>query len=235
MDEDFEIDINDFENNDFDLLNNFEGDEKNEDDFNIDSRYVKPKKQKIQNSKNIKFINAQKLAKSINLQKKESVFAIVDGSFIFGDFILAFLHYHNIKAVRMDISTLSLNMHNIVGIEHFMKNGYIDNLNFLIGYYFYAHEKKGLIKEMYRSLDIDNRFQIAVCRNHMKSVTILTDRGNKIVMHGSANLRSSDNLEQFSLSFDDKTYDFITEYNDQLIKEFSTIQKPLTNKQILNL
>lgn len=224
----------DFENNDFDLLNDF-NDDFEDADFEINSRYTKPSKQKIQNSKNIKFKNAQNLVKDINLQSKQSLFAIVDGSFIFGDFILAFLHYHNIKAKRIDISTLSLNMHNIVGIKHFMDKGYIDNINFLIGYYFYAHERKKLIKEMYDTLDFDNRFQLAVCRNHMKTVTILTDKGNKIVIQGSANLRSSDNLEQFNLCFDSKTYDCITEFNDKLIKEYSTINKPITNKTIKKL
>jgi len=225
----------DFEDNDFDLLSDFNDDVLNEGDETINSRYVKPKKQKYLNSKNIKFLNAQQLAKNIDLQSKESVFAIVDGSFVFGDFILAFLHYHNIRAERLDISTLSLSMHNIVGIETFIDKGYINKLNFLIGYYFFAHERTKLIKEMYKSFDKDDIFQLAVCRNHMKCVTILTDKGNKIVIHGSANLRSSDNLEQFSLSFNDELYDFITEFNDKLLLEYKTIEKPITNKTLLNL
>ena len=227
-------DINEFENNDFDLLADFDDDFLEEGDF-TESKYIKPRKQKQFPSNYIKFPNAQDLAKKINLQSNENLFCIVDGSFVFGDFILAFLHYHNIKAVRMDISTLSLSMHNIVGLETFMKKGYIENLNFLIGYYFYAHEKKGLMEAVYERLDFDNKLQVSVCRNHMKCVTILTDRGNKIVIHGSANLRSSDNLEQFSLEFDSDKYDFITNFNDNLINEFKTIQKPITNKQILNL
>lgn len=227
--------IIDFEDNNFDLLNDIDDDVLNDEDFETESRYIKPKKQKILNSKCIKFLNAQQLVKKIDLKNEEDIFAIVDGSFFFGDFILAFLHYHNIKAERMDVSTLSLSMHNIIGIETFMKKGYINNINFLIGYFFYAHERNNLIKEMYNSFDVDNRFQLAVCRNHMKCVTILTDKGNKIVIHGSANLRSSDNLEQFSLTFDSAKYDFLTEFNDKIIKEFQTIQKPITNKTILNL
>lgn len=227
-----ESDYLDFEDNDFDLLNEID-DDISEGDEQIESRYIKPKQQKIFNSINIKFANAQELAEKIDLKKEESVFAIVDGSFVFGEFILAFLAHHNIKAVRMDVSTLSLSMQNIAGFQHFMKQGYIDNINFLIGYYFYAHERKGLIKEMYKELDFDNKMQLAVCRNHMKCVTILTDRGNKIVMHGSANLRSSDNLEQFHLSFAPETYDFITEFNDKILEEFKTIQKPISNKTII--
>ena len=227
-------DLNEFENNDFDLLADFDDDLMDDDDFS-ESKYIKPRQQKQFPSNYIKFPNAQKLAKKIDLQAKENLFCIVDGSFVFGDFILAFLHYHNIKAVRMDISTLSLSMHNIVGLENFIKKGYIDNLNFLIGYYFYAHERKGLMEALYERLDFENRLQVSVCRNHMKCITILTDRGNKIVIDGSANLRSSDNLEQFSLEFNPEKYDFITNFNDKLLEEFKTIQKPITNKQILNL
>lgn len=228
------MDINEFENNDFDLLADFDDDLLTEDEFS-ESRYIKPKKQKEFPSNYIKFPNAQKLAKKIDLKAKESLFCIVDGSFVFGDFILAFLHYHDIKAVRMDISTLSLSMHNIVGLETFMKKGYIENLNFLIGYYFYAHEKKGLMEALYETLDFEDRLQVAVSRNHMKCVTILTDRGHKIVIEGSANLRSSDNLEQFNLEFNNEKYDFITEFNSKLLEEYKTIQKPITNKQLLNL
>lgn len=230
-----EKDINEFEDNDFDLLSEFDDDIIDDDEIEVGSRYTKPKKQKVFRSNFIKFQNAQKLAEQIDLKHKENLFCIVDGSFVFGDFILAFLHYHNIKAERIDVSTLSLSMHNIAGLEHFMKKGYIDNINFLIGYYFYSHERRGLVKEMQKALDVDDRFQMAVCRNHMKAVTILTDRGNKIVMHGSANLRSSDNLEQFSLTFDDDLYNFITDFNDKIIEEFKTVQKPLTNNNLLNL
>lgn len=229
-----ETNINDFEDNDFDLLADFDDDLLGDDDFS-ESKFIKPKQQKQFPSNFIKFPNAQKLAKKIDLQSEENLFSIVDGSFVFGDFILAFLHHHDIKAVRMDISTLSLSMHNIVGLETFIKKGYIDNLNFLIGYYFYAHERKGLMEALYERLDFEDRLQVSVCRNHMKCFTILTDRGNKIVIDGSANLRSSDNLEQFNLEFNSEKYDFITNFNDKLLQEFKTIQKPITNKQILNL
>lgn len=225
-----------FEDNDFDLLNDIDDDIiEEEDDDVINSRYIKPVKQKIFNSNQIKFQNAQQLVKKVDLKNENGLFAIVDGSFVFGDFILAFLHYHDIKAERIDVSTLSMSMHNIVGFKTFMDKGYIQNINFLIGYYFFAHERTKLVKEMYKQLDFDNRFQLAVCRNHTKIVTLKTDRGNKIVMHGSANLRSSDNLEQFSLSFDSETYDFIESFNDKIIKKYKTIKKPITNKQLLNL
>jgi len=231
--EEIEKDLNEFENNDFDLLADFDDDI--DEESVSDSRYIKPKKQKQFPTNYIKFLNAQKLAKKIDLKAKENLFCVVDGSFVFGDFLLAFLEYHDIKAKRIDISTLSLSMHNIVGLETFIKKGYIENLNFLIGYYFYAHEKKGLMKAVYERLDVDNRLQVAVCRNHTKCATILTDRGNKIVIHGSANLRSSDNLEQFSLEFSNEKYDFLTEFNEKILNEFKTIQKPLTNKTVINL
>lgn len=226
--------MDNFEDNDFDLLIGFEGNDI-EDEEDIESRYVKPKKQKILNSKNIKFSNAQQLVEKIDLKKEEGLFAIVDGSFVFGDFILAMLNYHNIKAERMDISTLSMSMHNIAGLQHFMTNGYIDKLNILIGYYFYAHERKKMIKEMYKALDFEDRFQLAVCRNHTKITTILTDRGSKIVIHGSSNLRSSDNMEHLCVSFDDDTYDFITDFNNKIIEKYKTINKPITNKELINL
>lgn len=232
MDE-LEKQLNEFEINDADLIDDINDDLIEENDIN--SRYCKPTKQKNIARKTIKFENAQSLVKKIDMKSKDSVFAIVDGKFVFGEFILAFLHHHDIKAKRMDISTLSLSYQNILGIEAFMQKGYIQNLNFLIGYYFYSHERNGLVKKMYEHLDIDNNLQIAVCRNHTKQVVIETERGAKIVFHGSANLRSSDNMEQLQITFDPELHDFIKEFNDSVIEKYHTIKKPLTNNQIKNL
>lgn len=234
MDE-LEKQLNDFEINDADLIDDIEDDLTDDIENDINSRYCKPAKQKHIAKKVIKFENAQKLVRKIDMQSKDSVYAIVDGKFVFGEFILAFLHHHDIKAKRMDISTLSLSYQNILGLEVFMKKGYIENLNFLIGYYFYAHERNGLVKKMYEHLNRDNNLQIAVCRNHTKQVIIETERGTKIVFHGSANLRSSDNMEQLQISFDSELHDFIKDFNDSVIEKYYTIKKPLTNNQIKNL
>jgi len=231
--EKIEKELNDFEDNDFDLIQDTE--ELDFEQDNLESRYVKPLKQKHRSQSQIRFSNAETLVKKIDMKTKGDLFSIVDGSFIFGDFILAFLRYHDIKAVRMDISTLSLSLQNIIGIRTFIEKGYIENVNFLLGYYFYAHERKGLIREMYEQLDIDNKMQLAVCRNHTKITTILTDKGHKITIHGSSNLRSSDNLEQLHLTFNEEIHDFVTDFNNKVLEEYKTIQKPISNKKIKTL
>ena len=53
----------------------------------IKDRYCKPAMTK---SKNVKFKNARNLSKEIKIEKNERYFCIIDGSFIFGDFIEAF-------------------------------------------------------------------------------------------------------------------------------------------------
>ncbi len=225
-----------FEDNDLsemDLINEIDDLDQMTDE--VSSRYIKPTKHRVQNSKNVRFPNAQELVEVIDMKPNENVFAIVEGNFVFGDFLIAFLNYHDIKAEKLNISTLSYDNYNIDGIAHMAEKGYIDQINFLVSDYFYSHERTKKIKYLYDKLDVNDKLQVGVCRNHTKMTTILTDRGNKIVMHGSANLRSSDNLEQFRIEFNDELYDFVDEFNEGILRKFKTIKKPLTNKEVKNI
>ena len=68
----------------------------------------------------------------------------------------------------------------------------------LLSIYFYANEKYQLIPYLRKKLDVNNRFQLAIAGIHTKIVQFETNDGQKIVIHGSANLRSSGNVEQFT-------------------------------------
>ncbi len=214
----------------FDLIHSLDDLENVTDE--VSTRYVKPVKHKKTNNKNIIFPNAQDLVSKIDMKANEDVFCFVSGDFVFGDFLIAFLEHHDICAEKLTISTLSFDNYNIDGLRHMMDNGYINNINFLISDYFYSHERHKKVKYLYDKLDVDNRLQVGVCRTHTKMTTILTDRGNKIVMHGSANLRSSDNIEQFKIEFNEELYDFCEDFNTKLINKFKSINKSLTNKKV---
>jgi hypothetical protein len=162
---------------------------------------------------------------------------IVDGSFIFGDFIQAFINARNLKCSNVTISTLSLSIENIAVLKVLMENNCIEKLNLIVSEFFYSHEKNNLIKLLYKELDIDDRFQLAVCRSHMK-VTILETKqagGRKYVMHGSANLRSSDNLEQFMIEECSEQYDMFNDVFEKILTNFHTINKSLRGDKLFNL
>ena len=194
-----------------------------------ENRYVKPKMIPMREDQ-IMYDNAQKLAREIKIDKGDRYDVIVSGSFIFGDFIEAFMIHNKCCAKTMTITTLSLSQENIDSLATLLQKGYIQKLDMIVSDYFYSHERHQLIPYMYRELDIDNRFQLAVAFVHTKTVHLETLGGKKIVIHGSANLRTSGNCEQFTIEENPELHDFYEERFSPIIDRFKTINKTAPRK-----
>jgi hypothetical protein len=203
-------------------------------DIDTNQRYCKPA---MSRSKNVKYKNAKELAKEIQIKQNERFFCIIDGSFIFGDFIEAFIYERAMKVKELTLSTLSMSQENIDSFYNLMQNGYIEKLNIIVSDFFFSHERHNLVKYMYDKLDIDNRFQLSVCRTHTKICIFETEMngGRKYVIHGSANLRSSDNIEQFMIEENSELYDFNFDFHKKIIDNFATVKKSLRGDKLFNL
>lgn len=205
-------------------------------DFDIDAnnRYCKPA---MSRSKNVKYKNASELSKAIEIKQNERYFCIIDGSFIFGDFIEAFIYDRAMKVKELTLSTLSMSQENIDSFYNLMNLGYIEKLNIIVSDFFYSHERHNLVKYMYDKLDIDDRFQLSVCRTHTKICMFETEMngGRKYVIHGSANLRSSDNIEQFMIEENSDLYIFNYMFHKKIIDNFATVKKSLRGNNLFNL
>jgi hypothetical protein len=203
-------------------------------DIDTNQRYCKPA---MSRSKNVKFKNAKELAKAIQIKQNERYFCIIDGSFIFGDFIEAFIYERAMKVKELTLSTLSMSQENIDSFYNLMNLGYIEKLNIIVSDFFYSHERNNLVKYMYYKLDVDDRFQLSVCRTHTKICMFETEMngGRKYVIHGSANLRSSDNIEQFMIEENKELYDFNFDFHEKIIDNFATIKKSLRGDKLFNL
>lgn len=203
-------------------------------DIDTNQRYCKPA---MSRSKNVKYKNAKELAKEIQIKQNERYFCIIDGSFIFGDFIEAFIYERAMKVKELTLSTLSMSQENIDSFYNLMKNGYIEKLNIIVSDFFYSHERHNLVKYMYDKLDINDRFQLSVCRTHTKICIFETEMngGRKYVIHGSANLRSSDNIEQFMIEENSELYDFNFDFHKKIIDNFATVKKSLRGDKLFNL
>ena len=191
----------------------------------FDNRYQKAKVIQSLPDGMIKYSNAKKLASKIDLDKNDRYNCIVAGNFIFGDFIEAFIVENNIKCLNVTISTLSLDQNNVDSLHNLIEGEFIEELNLVVSDYFYSHERGQLIPYIYRELDIDNKFQLAVAGSHTKICLIKSLGGKHIVIHGSANLRSSSNIEQFTIEENKELYDFYLEYHEAIIEEYKTINK----------
>lgn len=194
---------------------------------NFSTRYVEPPKAVEIAEHFLKYKNAEKLAKDIKIDKKSRYFVIIDGSFYFGDFIEALIVENDWNCLNMTISTLSMNQNNIDSLANLLHGDYVQNLNLIVSDYWYANERNGLLPYVYQELDIDNKFQLAAAGTHCKLCIFETECGKKVVIHGSANLRTSANIEQFVVEESEELYNFNHDFQNKIIEKYKTIKKSI--------
>jgi hypothetical protein len=202
-------------------------------DLNVEfeTKYIKPPQTKKLPYKKLKYSKAEKLAKELNFKELDRAFVIVNGSFIFGDFIEAFIIENQINVLEMTISTLSYSKDNIDSLKNLINAEYIQQLNIIVSDYFFSHEKNKLIKYTYEQFENDN-FQLTTAGTHCKICQFKTEGNKYIVIHGSVNLRSSGNIEQFVIEDNESLYTFNKEYQDRIIDKYKTINKTIRSKQL---
>ena len=206
----------------FDVLN---------DEYNEETRYIKPKVYEVK-PEYVLYDNAVKLAKDLRLDFGTRYDVFVSGSFIFGDFLEAFIMGNNAKCKKMTVSTLSLNQNNVDSLYNLLAGNYIDELNLIVSVYFWGNEIRSLIPYMYRKLDFGNKFQLSVASIHTKTAQFETLGGRKVVIHGSANLRSSGNIEQFTIEENPELYDFYDDHLSRIVEMYATIRKPVRGNDL---
>lgn len=199
--------------------------------YDEQTRYVKPRLQAIKQSQ-IMYETAVQLAREIKIDKGERADVIVSGSFIFADFIEAFIVENNARYKKMTISTLSLSQENIDSLANLVQWRLVDELNLVVSAYWYSHERWSLVPYCYKELDKDNKFQLAVAGIHTKTCQFETFGGKKIVIHGSANLRSSGNIEQFTIEENPQLYDFYDDIYSNIVDRYGTIKKSIRGKTL---
>jgi hypothetical protein len=197
-----------------------------------DSRYIAPRKCREISERFLRYKNAELLAQDVNFNENNRYFVIIDGTFIFGDFIEAFIVKYNIHVKKMTISTLSMSQENVESLRNLLVGNYVDELNLIVSDYFFSHEKHMLVKYIYERLDIDNRFQFSAASTHCKICIFQTHNNRKFVFHGSANLRSSSNIEQIMLEESEDLYNFNDKIQDSIIETYKTINKSVRRKAL---
>lgn len=195
-------------------------------------RYHNPKPYEGIKQKFVKYSHAQRAANYIDLGTGTRSHMVTAGSFEFGDFIEALLKDRNARCKHMSVSTLSMSQNNVDSFGNLLHDGWVDKLDLIVSDYFFAHERKQLIPYLLHELDVENRFQLAVAGTHTKIVLFETYGGKKVVMHGSANLRSSGCLEQTTIEENPELYDFYLGFHNQILEEYAVINKPIRHKKL---
>lgn len=174
-------------------------------DDQLENGFCKPR---ITKPKCVTYDSATALSANIKAEPGANYYAIVSGNFIFGDIIEAFIINKALRVQQLTVCTLSMSENNVDSLVNIMLSGLCSNLHLIISSYFFAHERQGLIKYIHDELENKPwKFTLSVAGTHMKVCLIKTEH-LFITMHGSANLRSSRNIEQFSLTESRELYEF---------------------------
>ena len=173
---------------------------------------------------------ARDLARAVELAPGAREFAFVSGNFIFGDIVEALtVGEGKLYPKRMSIQTLSMSAENIDSLRNVMDAcPMMESLRIVLSDYFFAHErgKDGLVPYLCDKLDTGEvDFDLAFASLHTKIISIETLGGNFVVMDGSANLRSSRNIEQFRIECDEGLYRFVEDFTDCVFCAYSVVNK----------
>jgi hypothetical protein len=198
----------------------------------IESGYIMPPKVKELSQIFIKYTNAVELANTIEIAEDKRYYVILNGTFVFGDLIEALCVENNWHVKKMYVSTLSFNQNNVDSLANLLNGDFVDELEFIVSTGFESHERYNLLKYMLSELDKNNKFQLAIADTHMKVTLMELHTGEKIVIHGSANLRTSNNIEQVVIEENKALYDFNMDLFNDIIAKYKVINKAVRSVEM---
>lgn len=207
----------DFNLGDFDIVDNITGFGESQE------RICKPKIDLADVSHVCTFENAEAFADQISLDPHERTFAWGNGNFVFGDILPALVTRRGVQPRKLYIASLSLSIENIESIAAMLEELHIERCVILLSAFFYSHEKFKLVKKMYELIGDDNRVQIVFGAYHMKFISMETLKGNYLTIHGSANMRSSNSVEQIMVEQTPEIYAFNSQIMEEIASKYGTI------------
>lgn len=226
--EDFSLDL------DFDLdIGGF--DLGSEADSLIKNRYVLPKVHSKVKTLAVKYDRAVDFVNECGqaILAGDTVHALLSGNFIFGDVFEALAVEKNLLIDDITLSTLSISQDNVDSLHNLLAGDYLKSLNVIVSDYFWGHNRQNA-PYIYNKLDINGMFQLAVSGTHTK-IALMRICDQKIVIKGSANLRSSRCVEEVTFQTCPELYDFHKSWHDEILKEYGTIKKAVRASMLFDL
>ena len=149
----------------------------------------------------------------------QTTHCILKGDFVLADLIPHLLENHRCPHLR--ISTLSMNDYNAQLLAKLRKAGRIEKLTIVLSHYFEQVNKSTVYFDIRNTLE--GLAEFVIMRSHAKVICMprIHDgdqhTSDWLVLEGSANLRSSDNLEQMTIFNEQAVHDFHAEWIDHVL------------------
>lgn len=143
----------------------------------------------------------------------ERTHCVLRGDFVLCDLIPGIIGARG-RCPHLRIATLGLSTANADTLASLVESGEVHALTVVVSHYFQQVDKTTTYREVAARLQSCGG-RLVVTRSHAK-VICLPGPTSALVIEGSANLRSSDNLEQMCIIDDPETHDFHASWIDEL-------------------
>ena len=157
--------------------------------------------------------NARELLTHLPAAADDRTHAVLRGDFVLCDIIPAIIAARG-HCPHLRIATLGLSAANADALACLVERGHVAALTLLVSLYFAQVDKATVFRAV--AARLEGLTRLIVARNHAKIICLPNLAGDHFVIEGSANLRSSDNIEQIVITNDPETHRFHAEWIDHL-------------------
>lgn len=173
----------------------------------------------------VKYDKAAALAKEVaaGIAAGDTIHALLSGNFIFGDFLEALAVENGVKFKRLTLSTLAISDDNVISLHNMLETGFLERLEMVLSSYFWSHNRANA-QFIYEHLCDTHGARIAVAGIHTKIALIETEK-TKIIIHGSANMRSSRTIETITIEQDADLFAFHDTWHQAILDDYQVTKK----------
>jgi len=178
--------------------------------------------------------NAEALVRVMTMPPEGGYIEAITGcSFIFGD-VLRFLCLRMGGECRVTLSTLCWSPENVGMFGACFDEGSIAALDLLVSIYFYGNERAGTFAATVQALAPQIRAgacRIAVAAVHTK-VACVENARFRLLLRGSANLRSSSNVEEVMIQRNEESFAFHRDWMRDVIARYEVTRSPVREREL---
>lgn len=168
----------------------------------------------------VQFKEASALLPYLPTRPGEVTHAIMDGRYDLMVLLSAILESYGSGCQSLRIATLSFNTRNTSEIAHLLRTdppGPVATVTLLCSDFFRANNREEYRDAVRTAAAFPGRWRLAAARSHAKVITADLADGRKLVIEGSANLRTNSNREQLTAILDTALHDWHAAWIDELV------------------